>query len=185
MYEKQREIRNLESDLYRKDLILTHGAGLDKNGNVPVHGKDRIGKAAELFLDGYSPKILMAGRNASKKYKEYIVREWDNIHENDVLIENQSYFTAMELIKAKKYHLKPNNWDSIYLVSNDWHGPRISNLLAPALLKGYNWKFKGVPDSRPDYIKEPQMKEEKPKKWIRDQLFLKIYKVGEKLNLLR
>lgn len=135
-------------ELY-KELILTFGYGLNqKTGDLSVNAKDRVDKSVQIFKDGYSPRIAMSDGAGAKRMKDYAISQ--GVGEDHILLEDQSTTTEENIVFTRDRYMVPKNWRSLYMVSNYWHGKRITDVLAPKLLKNYVYKFVPAPDNRPD-----------------------------------
>lgn len=164
----QKDISGKLNGLYQ-ELIVTHGAGLDANGYVTVHGKDRINKSVEIFRDSYAPKIMMGGKGSSRKMKEYAVRE-HGLSEDRIFLDDYSVNTPEELLNSRRNFLEPYKVENVISVSNYWHCPRIK-ILSEKIMRGYNWSVQGTVDSRSEEEKSKDVRAEivktlKSKIWL-------------------
>ena len=104
----------------KSDAILVLGAGL-RNGKPSPILKDRLDVAYELYVGGYSDKILVSGDHGSKYYdevnvmKKYLVDK--GVDSNHIFMDHAGFSTYDSVYRAKNIFLA----DNIIIVTQKYH----------------------------------------------------------------
>ena len=119
------------SEKHKADVIVVATAGVHESGAPSPGSTIRAHTAAQLYLEGWAPLILVTG-GITKPSNEpidakgmHIILRGMGIPDKDILIENQSVDTYMNSTKSAEilnlHHLK-----KILLVTHDYHMLRLS-----------------------------------------------------------
>lgn len=108
---------------------------VENNGLYKLSGqtKSRTDLGIKSYKSGQVKKLIMSGghENFGKNYKislaevmkQYAVEQ--GVPEKDILKEDLSLETAGQLIFCKTGIIKPKNWESVLIISNEWHLERV------------------------------------------------------------
>ncbi len=110
------------------DIIVILGAAVYSDNSPSPLFKGRIEKAAELYQDGISDKILVTGGNAPGEITEaqaaYLVLLKRNIPEECIIKETKTSTTAEQI----KYLHDRFSTDKLLIISNDFHLARVKEM---------------------------------------------------------
>ncbi len=119
------------SEKRKADVIVVATAGVHESGAPSPGSTIRAHTAAQLYLEGWAPLILVTG-GISKPSKGpiaakgmHIILRGMGVPDEDILIENQSIDTYMNSTKSAEI-LNRHQLKKILLVTHDYHMLRLS-----------------------------------------------------------
>lgn len=156
----------LTSELYTGDpgIIMVCGGGVNKDGNLYTHVKERIDKSIEKLKDSNAAYIVMSEKGGSKLMEDYAIR--NGVAGYKIRREDASTTTSENIkLTGDIYQSLPITGKhiespEISIVSNYWHGIDPSDFTKPGRIleiskkeltpKGIEYEFVPAPDSRRD-----------------------------------
>lgn len=116
------------------DAIVVLGRGVDAQGRLPVAALERVQRAVALYRNGIAPRIVMSGRCALLADDRLVksteaaamaaaARE-QGIPADAILMEEESRDTIGNAYFTSRRILEPNGWNTIRVVTSDYHVPR-------------------------------------------------------------
>ncbi len=107
------------------DKVVILGAGIGEDGKPCDLLKDRIKTAMDVYLKGYSNKILITADNYGEEYnevaaiKDWIIDNYSKIHglEDAIVLDNNGFSTIDSIYRAKYIF----NARSIIICTNEYH----------------------------------------------------------------
>jgi uncharacterized SAM-binding protein YcdF (DUF218 family) len=116
------------------DAIVVLGRGVDPNGRLPLAAQERVARAVALYKSGVAPRIIMSGRCAlitdhhpsgiTEARAMAAVAESDGVPPSAILLEEESRDTIGNAYFTTRRILEPNGWNTIRVVTSDYHVPR-------------------------------------------------------------
>jgi uncharacterized SAM-binding protein YcdF (DUF218 family) len=140
--------------LYRADALVVLGRGVDADGSLPRLARQRVERAAELYAWETAPRIIFSGRCSLMTDVLPAVTEAramaDYAHSlglpRDVLlVEEESRDTIGNAYFVLRRFLEPNDWNSIRVVTSDFHIQRTAWVFQRILGLGYDVSFSPAP----------------------------------------
>ena len=119
------------SEKHKADVIVVATAGIHESGAPSPGSTIRAHTAAQLYLEGWAPLILVTG-GVTKLYNQHIgakgmhiILRGMGVPDKDILIDNQSIDTYMNSTKSAEI-LNARRLKKILLVTHDYHMLRLS-----------------------------------------------------------
>ena len=108
------------------DVLLVLGTGIRADGTLPESAESLARKAVELIKQGAAKKVIFSGRwsyrlkyepptTEAKAMADYATTL--GLHQDTILIENESVTTVSNLCLLKEQYLEPNNFTNVLLIS--------------------------------------------------------------------
>ena len=116
---------------HKADAIVVATAGINESGAPSPGSTTRAHMAAQLYLEGWAPLILVTGgvKRADNPHVEakgvHIILRGMGVPDEDILIENQATNTYANSIKSAEI-LKARKLENILLVTHDYHLLRLA-----------------------------------------------------------
>jgi hypothetical protein len=139
---------------YRADALVVLGRGVDPDGSLPVLAKQRVERAVELFAWEVAPRIIFSGRCSLMAEREPARTEATAMAEyaeslgmrpDVLLVEEESKDTIGNAYFVLRRFLEPNDWNSIRVVTSDFHIQRTAWVFQKVLGLGYDVSFSPAP----------------------------------------
>jgi uncharacterized SAM-binding protein YcdF (DUF218 family) len=139
---------------YRADALVVLGRGLDADGSLPELARQRVARAVELFAWETAPRIIFSGRCSLMALGEPPVTEAHAMAEHAVslgiprevvMLEEESRDTIGNAYFVLRRFLEPNDWNSIRVVTSDFHIQRSAWVFQKVLGLGYDVSFSPAP----------------------------------------
>jgi len=124
-------------------IILSHRL---ESGKISEEYKKRLEKGAELILNKKARKIILCSETANNNVKGILIKK--GIKEEDILLQKESRDTIGEAFFTKKQILAPNKWKSLYIVSSDYHIPRVKEIFDFILGTGFYIEYQSIESGR-------------------------------------
>ncbi len=119
------------SNKHKADIIVVATAGVHESGAPSPGSTIRAHTAAQLYLEGWAPLILVTG-GVTHPYDPHIhakgmhiILRGMGVPDENILIENQSIDTYMNSTMSTEI-LKARNLEKVLLVTHDYHLLRLS-----------------------------------------------------------
>jgi uncharacterized SAM-binding protein YcdF (DUF218 family) len=139
---------------YRADALVVLGRGVDPDGSLPRLAKQRVERAAELYAWEVAPRIIFSGRcslmtdvvphqTEAAAMFEYALSL--GLPRNRLLVEEESRDTIGNAYFVLRRYLEPNDWNSIRVVTSDFHIQRTAWVFQKVLGLGYDVSFSPAP----------------------------------------
>ena len=139
---------------YRSDALVVLGRGTDPDGSLPQLAKQRVERAAELFAWEVAPRIIFSGRcslmtedapacTEGAAMADYAVSL--GLPRHVMLVEEESRDTIGNAYFVLRRFLEPNDWNSIRVVTSDFHIQRTAWVFQKVLGLGYDVSFSPAP----------------------------------------
>jgi uncharacterized SAM-binding protein YcdF (DUF218 family) len=139
---------------YRSDALVVLGRGADPDGSLPQLAKQRVERAAELFAWEVAPRIIFSGRCSLMTEGIPVCTEGAAMAEyaaslglprDALLVEEESRDTIGNAYFVLRRFLEPNDWNSIRVVTSDFHIQRTAWVFQKVLGLGYDVSFSPAP----------------------------------------
>jgi uncharacterized SAM-binding protein YcdF (DUF218 family) len=139
---------------YRSDALVVLGRGTDPDGSLPQLAKQRVERAAELFAWEVAPRIIFSGRCSLMTESAPVCTEGAAMADYAVtlglprkalLVEEESRDTIGNAYFVLRRYLEPNDWNSIRVVTSDFHIQRTAWVFQKVLGLGYDVSFSPAP----------------------------------------
>ena len=139
---------------YRADALVVLGRGTDPDGSLPRLAKQRVERAAELFAWETAPRIIFSGRcslmtdlipaaTEARAMADYAAAI--GLPREALLCEEESRDTIGNAYFVLRRFLEPNDWNSIRVVTSDFHIQRTAWVFQKVLGLGYDVSFSPSP----------------------------------------
>ncbi|QQR54550.1 YdcF family protein [Candidatus Peregrinibacteria bacterium] len=149
-------VDGLADELAKVDVIVVLGNQVNDDGSPSERLKSRLDRAAELYNEGYTECILLSGgidpnngRIEADDMASYL--ESVGIPRTDMIWDNKgldTFGTAMSMKQFMEWY----DWDSVLVVSNYYHIPRIKLAFKQAGIENvYSAHAKMFPELRDLY----------------------------------
>lgn len=140
--------------LYRADALVVLGRGVDADGALPRLAKQRVQRAAELYAWETAPRIIFSGRcslmtdvlpaiTEARAMADYALSL--GLPRSALLVEEESRDTIGNAYFVLRRFLEPNDWNSIRVVTSDFHIQRTAWIFQRILGLGYDVSFSPAP----------------------------------------
>ena len=134
----------------RADALVVLGRGVDADGSLPRLAKQRVERAGELYAWDVAPRIIFSGK--CSLMTEEIPSQTEAVAMLDyavslglprevLLMEEESRDTIGNAYFVLRRYLEPNEWNSIRVVTSDFHIQRASWVFQKVLGVGYDVAF--------------------------------------------
>lgn len=139
---------------YRCDALVVLGRGTDADGSLPVLARQRVERAAELFAWEVAPRIIFSGRCSLMAEQTPPCTEGAamadyaaslGLPRRALLVEEESRDTIGNAYFVLRRYLEPNDWNSIRVVTSDFHIQRTAWVFQKVLGLGYDVSFSPAP----------------------------------------
>ncbi|MDB4878745.1 MAG: hypothetical protein JWL60_191 [Gemmatimonadetes bacterium] len=139
---------------YKADALVVLGRGTDPDGSLPHLAKQRVERAAELYAWEVAPRIIFSGRcslmtegtpacTEGAAMADYAVSL--GLPRSVMLVEEESRDTIGNAYFVLRRYLEPNDWNSIRVVTSDFHIQRTAWVFQKVLGLGYDVSFSPAP----------------------------------------
>ena len=139
---------------YRSDALVVLGRGIDPDGSLPQLARQRVERAAELFAWEVAPRVIFSGRcslmtdvipacTEGAAMADYAVSL--GLPRSAMLVEEESRDTIGNAYFVLRRYLEPNDWNSIRVVTSDFHIQRTAWVFQKVLGLGYDVSFSPAP----------------------------------------
>lgn len=116
------------------DALVILGRGVDAQGRLPLAALERVRRGVALYNLGIAPRIILAGRCAlmadGHPTPVTEARAMANaaieagVPESALLLEEESEDTIGNAYFTARRYLEPNDWNTVRVVTSDYHVPR-------------------------------------------------------------
>jgi uncharacterized SAM-binding protein YcdF (DUF218 family) len=151
---------------------IVHGAGVLKDGTLPVHARNRVDEGIRMYKDREIDALIMSGQNESGAMAKYATEA--GVDREDVYIENKSKSTMENLYFSKKNFLEPNTWHDVELISSFWHQDRLRYIAERVLAENYSFEVIPTVDERIEEEIERDKRLERVK-FLHDRIVLDLF----------
>jgi uncharacterized SAM-binding protein YcdF (DUF218 family) len=119
----------------RADAIVVLGRGVNADGTLPFGARSRVERAVALYHAGIAPRLIASGRNSLMADQPPVVTEAAamgrfaqelGVPADAILLEDQSRDTIGNAYFTSRRYLEPNGWNTVRVVTSDYHVPRTS-----------------------------------------------------------
>jgi len=120
-------------EVYDCIVILSHAYGTGRS--ISAEGEWRVDRGIDLYRKGGGECLCMSGATVlgdprphpiAQYMKEYAMSK--DVPEQAILLETQSKDTIGQAIFTKLGIAVPRNWDTLTIVSSDYHIPRVKKI---------------------------------------------------------
>jgi len=144
------------------DLIIVLGGGVKKNGELPSWVQRRLDRAYELYSEGTSNRIIVAGKGiesnvieANAMFQHLLDKGIPPIH---LLKEPLSIDTLQNAFFSKVIHVDPMKMKKLLVITSEFHAERAASLFDWIFGDGYQIECETVSD---EDIPEEALKQRK------------------------
>ncbi len=138
----------------RADALVVLGRGIDPDGSLPLLAKQRVERAAELYVWEVAPRLIFSGRCSLMSDSAPAITEARAMYNfalsiglprRALLLEEESRDTIGNAYFVLRRFLEPNDWMSIRVVTSDFHIQRTAWVFQKVLGLGYDVSFSPAP----------------------------------------
>jgi hypothetical protein len=135
---------------YHADAIVVLGSTVNDDGSLPLHARQRAVRAAMLHAAGVAPRVIFSGRcnltapeppAISEAAAMAACAESLGTPRDAILLEEESRDTIGNAYFVGRRFLEPNGWNSIRVVTSDFHVPRTTWVFQKVLGPAYDVAF--------------------------------------------
>jgi hypothetical protein len=139
------------------DAIVVLGRGVRPDGSLGLIARARVDRALELYNHGVAPRIIFAGRSALMGDDNPRVAEADamaayasarGLPATASFMEDESRDTIGNAFFTWRRWLRPNGWDSVRVVTTDYHIPRAAWIFRKVLGPSFDVAFSAAPSDK-------------------------------------
>src|SRR3569832_782833 len=132
------------------DAIVVLGRGVDSNGRLPLAAQERVNRAVALYRAGVASRIIMSGRCALITERPSTITEARamaataqalGVPAEALLLEEQSRDTIGNAYFTARSILEPNGWNTLRVVTSDYHVPRAAWVFNKVLGAAFDVSF--------------------------------------------
>lgn len=114
------------------DAIVVLGTSLEPDGSLPLHARQRVERAAQVYARGVAPRVVFSGhcslhdeRPACSEASAMAAHARAlGVPDAAIALEEESRDTIGNAYFVRRRHLEPNGWTAIRVVTSDFHVPR-------------------------------------------------------------
>ncbi len=112
--------------LPQSQCVLVLGAQVWANGTLSTVLKDRVCSGAEIYIQGYAPKLLLSGDHGRKHYdevnamKQFVKNNYPSIPDRDIFLDHAGFSTYQSIYRAKAVF----EAESAIIVTQKFHAAR-------------------------------------------------------------
>jgi uncharacterized SAM-binding protein YcdF (DUF218 family) len=138
----------------KTDALVVLGRGVRKDGSLGLIARARVDRALQLYAMGVAPRVIFTGHSALMSEGQPEVTEADamasyarthQLPPKAIFIEDQSRDTIGNAYFVLRRYLEPNDWNSIRVVTSDFHIQRTAWVFQKVLGLGYDVSFSPSP----------------------------------------
>lgn len=131
------------------DAIVVLGTSLDADGTLPLHARQRVERAAQVYALGVAPLVVFSGHcslhearpacseaSAMAAYAGTL-----GVPAAAIRLEEESRDTIGNAYFVRRRHLEPNGWSAIRVVTSDFHVPRTAWVFEKVMGTGVDVSF--------------------------------------------
>jgi uncharacterized SAM-binding protein YcdF (DUF218 family) len=121
---------------YRADAIVVLGRGVEPDGTLPIAARSRLERGVALYHAGVAPRMIVSGRCSlmAEQQASFVTEAAAmalaavelGVPGSAIHLEDESRDTIGNAYFTARRFLEPNGWDSIRVVTSDYHVPRTS-----------------------------------------------------------
>lgn len=162
-------------------IAVVHGANPKQ-----VHAQNRAHAGANLYKEGKVHVVVTTGRYEAGDLAQIVLK--DGVPENAIRLETKSkttYQNLRNLVSETFPSLEDSDHrlELAYLISQEWHEPRLLYIARHVLGRRYHHEFYAVEDGRKDDEKNSDIALERYKIWV-DRTTISLPWVGGLVNSL-
>lgn len=138
---------------FAADAIVVLGGGVEPDGSLPALARNRVNRAVEVYRGGIAPRIILSGRCGLTSPEPPVTEAAAmaeharglGVPDEALLLEEESRDTLGNAYFTRERFLEPNGWDSIRVVTSDFHLSRAAWVFRKILGGSYDFSFVSAP----------------------------------------
>lgn len=139
------------------DAIVVLGRGVRADGALGLVARGRVDRALELYAQRVAPRLIFSGRSALMGDDNPAVTEAEamatyaaarGLPRTASFVEDESRDTIGNAFFTWRRWLRPNGWQSIRVVTTDYHMPRAAWIFRKVLGPTYDVAFSAAPSDK-------------------------------------